>query len=226
MDWVVFIQGLIGSSIVLGILTWLSKRLITAMIDRDRDRHRAELDIELKRHQADLDKGLERFRIEHSSLHTHRAEVIAELYRQLSTVQFLLNHLFFEMDTRQVREAHNRDFPRPDIQPHEHVPGVDLLHPTEATILGDFKNSYRMLDQYYHERRIYFSRAFCENMSAFLAAAWTVAHHYENVAFKDKDGKPMVNNHVVEAWERCRDRAPALYLMLEKDFRKMLGVEN
>ncbi|HVS87554.1 MAG TPA: hypothetical protein VHF01_04965 [Candidatus Acidoferrum sp.] len=77
-------------AVVTGLLAWLTRSIVTQLLARDLEKYKLELtaahSAEVERLKADLRAAAFEHETRFSQLHEERGKVIAELYKQLATV--------------------------------------------------------------------------------------------------------------------------------------------
>ena len=227
MDWYGLVGQLLTSTVVVAVVAFVAKSVISQWMARNIEGFKAALSAESARSIEELRFNLQseaqRQQIVFGSLHTRRAEVIAELYGKLYELDRAVHFVLGEQWFREIRDDTDRRF-GPPKEPYTMRPGYEVLSPEEKKHVDDLRHAVSDFYQFYGRLRIYFTPEACSLLDRFGALASFLASNYHNIAYKDKDGKPYVNPKVKQVWDAAVGTIPQLKVLLEKEFRSLLGV--
>lgn len=229
MDWQSLVGQLLTSSVVIVAVAFVAKSLISQWMARNIEGFKAALSAESTRSIEELRFNLQseaqRQQIVFGSLHARRAEVIAELYGKLDELDRAVHVLLGQQWFREIREDTDKQgFGPPKEQPFSLRPGYEVLSSDERKDVDSLRSVASDFYQFYGRLKIYFTPEACDLLNRFGALSSFLASNYHNIAIKDKEGKPYVNPRVKEVWDGAVRTIPQLKVLLEKEFRSLLGV--
>ncbi|CAB3805636.1 hypothetical protein [Pararobbsia alpina] len=230
MLWEDILRTLGGMAILVAAIAWLSKALLTALLSKDLEHFKSELEISsqksIEAFKASLQLEAQRNAIEFAALHAKRAELVAELYSRIVSLYAGILKLAQELGAREVRSEDYMKYEAVRAQPWEIKPGIHTLSESEEAKATALQEAYKDLCHFYNEKKIYFSIQVCEQIDSFAALAGYIAVMYQNVAIRDDDNQPYVNPLVVKVWNQAGEKATPLLSAVESEFRTLLGVSN
>jgi hypothetical protein len=208
INWQELLTTLGGGGLLLAAAAWLIKALITQGLTRDAEvfkaRIKAESDVEIERLKSSLEMIAYEHQVRFANLHARRAEIIAEIYSQMIDVQrhgqrFVYTDVFNQAQDR--RQAYD-------------------------TTLSKLLDFYFLLQKH----RIYLPESICTLMDGFenvIRRSVIRTNMYEPIENsanpKFLEEKVKVIQEASDAFERT---IPAARAALEKEFRRLLGVEG
>ena len=232
MDW----QGLLiqavssaaVSAMVITVIGLVARSLFLQWMARNIERFRAALAMENTRAteqlRASLQLEAQRQHVVFGSLHTRRAEVIAELYGKLDRLHQALQRLVGEKWARGVREEVAAELNLPPKEPLQLRPGYEVLSPSEREAMENMQLIAEDFQQFSGQHRIYFTSTACDLLDRLGGLSAFVASNYRNVTYKDEKGRLYVNDTVRKVWDGAVKIIPELRARLETEFRTILGV--
>jgi len=227
MDWQSLITTVVTSTTVIAAVAWLARALISQRLTRDIERFKAALATENTRSIEELRVNLQleaqRQQIVFGSLHARRAEVIVELYGKLDELDRAVHSVVGQQWFREIREDSDRLSLSPK-EPYELRAGYEVLSREEQDDVEDLSRVASDFSQFYGRLKIYFTPEACDLMNRFGLLSSFLASNYHNIALKDREGKPYVNPKVKQVWDAAVGTIPQLKVLLEKEFRSLLGV--
>ena len=144
MNWEELLKYLGSGTVLIGMVAWLVRSLFIHILNRDVEIHKILLKAENDRNLEQLKTQLQLKAFEHeikySKLHNRRAEVIAELYTKIRSVQLTSFPLFDEYIS-----GHN---------------DVEFTQNEKITIVK-FRSVFRELNELYIRNRIFFKEQTC-----------------------------------------------------------------
>ncbi len=160
----------------------------------------------IESHKSNLEKITLEHSVRFSSLHSKRAEIIAEIYELLSDVE------------NQARLLAN-----PLLESGE--PPMSITYQSTARL-------YYQLYEKYNKSRIYFPGDICQLIDKFLTESNKAISFYklaERVSMQDPTGERQVLQEQLQAkffeiWEEVEENVPKARVAIESEFRKILGV--
>lgn len=228
MFWEDILRTLGGMAILVAALAWLAKKLLTALLSKDLERFKSELQyssqINLESFKASLQREAQRQAVEHAALHAKRAELIAELYSRIVCLYDEFLGLSRELGAREVRAEEYKTSKSSKAQPWELKTGIHTLSSSEEATAKALQKEYKDFSRFYREKKIYFSEDVCTLIDSFTSLTGYMGIMYENVAIRDDDDQSYVNPMVFAVWEKVGNQIPTLLAALEKEFRVLLGV--
>lgn len=202
----VILLSVLGSGTLIAILGWLTKSLVTHLLDKDIQRYKAELEsekkVELQKLEFELKRRFEEHSIRFEKLHQRRDEVIAVLYSKI--VEFY-NAIESFIDFARLPQENELEIEREKLWA-----AVD---------------SFR---DYAEKHRIYFSEAVCSR----LDNLYQTADHPTSllVMASEYKGPPGGSDFLIDAWKAAEEAltvdVQAIRQAIEADFRGLLGVAS
>lgn len=195
MLWQELLQFLGGATAISLTISYLGRKAIDSfMLGR------------IESYKANLEKIATEHSIRFSSLHSKRAEIIAEIYELLSDV-----------------ENHSRLLATPIREQSE--PPREITYQNTATLI------YK-LHAKYNKTRIYFPQEICDLMDKFIKQSKSPLNFYQiaiQVSKQDpKEQQTELQNDLREKfmaiWEEVETNVPIARKAIEQEFRKILGV--
>ncbi len=200
------IGGQIG---LLAVIGWLSKSLVSQILEKDIEGFKALLKSESDSALQQLSHNLEKSTIEHqvrfSKLHEKRAEVIAELYSLL--VQAYWDISSFTSPVELAGEADKKE-----------------KYVTAMNASADFYG-------YFEKHKIYLPEKLCSQVDGFAqemrkkAIGFGVYVKYDDKAMPDSTYEKK-HQKWIEAWEYFDKHAPEARSVLENELRNILGGDS
>jgi len=225
MDWQSVVQNLVTSGLLISAVAFVAKSAISQWMARNIEGFKAALIAENTRSVEELRSKLQmeaqRQQIMFGSLHARRAEVIAELYEKLNALDRAVQVVLTQQWFRGIREETDRLLPP---GPSRIRPGYEELGPSEQKGVDDLRRLVSDFYQFYGGLRIYFTPEACDLLDRFGTLSSFLASSYDSIALKDREGKLYVNPKVKEVWDGAVSTIPQLKILLEKEFRNLLGV--
>jgi hypothetical protein len=201
VDWQILLTTLSATGVASAAFVFLAKALSKHFLSLDLERFKGELkathEKELERLRADLRLAAFRQETTFAKLHDKRAEVIAELYAKLATVNGAMHELLspLEVDGGAGREKREK---------------------SAAEAGNDFR-------RYYDRHLIYFDESLCNLLHSFsqdMMRAWVIHLHNPTT------GEGGINRWEprMKAWERLNEQVPKIRTEIEQNFRQLLGL--
>jgi len=229
MDWGFIVQTLGGAAILVAAAAWLFRSLIGQFLSKDLERFKSDLksqnEREIESLKSDLKIEAEKKTLQFSTLHSKRAEIMADLYEKLFDTLTLIQGLRFEYEYREIREDLDRKYRRGHRAEWQIEPGIDTLLPEEEQKIEALRTSMNELFLFYKKHLIYFPSEICEEIDRFLTLSSYTRSNYQNIALKDAEDNLLVNPVVKEMWDKAYDATPKILQTLETKFRGILGVK-
>ncbi|MGC1175776.1 hypothetical protein [Polaromonas sp.] len=214
MDFVTFLSGFTTTALLVAGAAWLIRKLVGQWLDKDLDKFKADIrrdgEKELESLRARLQLESQLRVIEFGSLHSKRAEVIAELYEKLSAVQRGVAMLPFQLQLRAYQQEYGT---------HDQYG----LTTAEQISVDKLSAAWRDFSDYYDVRKIYFSAPVVKQLETFLTLSGVVSSNYHNIAFTDENGASLVDESVKAMWDAAIKTLPSVLAALEGEFREILG---
>lgn len=197
---------------IITIVAWVVKSIINHFLSRDIQAYKNKLKIESEFEIEKFKNNLRVASIEHeirfSKLHEKQAIIIAELYSRINiavkSVNHLLSPLGFSLSS---------------------IGGIDRTDVAKKTIehVTDF------LD-YYEKHKFYLNDKLCKLMEVFVEEIRIPTFEYSIALTSPKSNDENENRNTSEIWRECWNRVEEKIeptkIALEKEFKKILGVEN
>lgn len=222
--------SLSGTGALIAILAYLSKSLLTTFLSKDLENHKTELkaksELAIEEFKSSLTLESQKRIIEYSSLHTKRAELVAELYGKLNELEGIIRRLQYEYMGREIREDLDQKYYKQKREEWELVDGIHSLTDSEGEKVKLLHNALMEFWPFYSKNRIYFPTTVCTLIDKYSGLASFVAGNYHNIALKDNDGNLYVAPVVKNVWDGAERTMPEVLRMLVVEFRSLLGVES
>src|SRR5450759_1775128 len=107
MLWEDILRTLGGMAILVAAMAWLSKSLLMALLSKDLERFKSDLQVSAQKSiesfKASLQLEAQRNAVEYAALHSKRAELIADLYARIVSLYTGILSLSLELGAREVR---------------------------------------------------------------------------------------------------------------------------
>ncbi len=210
-----------GGAIVLGLSSWLGKVWAQRLMSGQLATHQRDLEkLKMSLQQLASENAVRFARID-----SKQAEVIATIYSHVYNLRRGLVRLDLEFDGRKIREDVDRTRPEGRRPEYDLKGGIDTLSKHEQETVDRLAAVHRELADYFGTHRLYLPLSCCAILDRFTDLSLFVAHTYEAVAVKDREGNLYVSPVVKETWDAARGALPQLLLELEAEFRRLVGVE-
>jgi hypothetical protein len=230
MLWEDILKTLGGMAILVAAMAWLAKALLTALLSKDLERFKSDLQVSSQKNieafKTSLQLEAQRHAVEFAALHAKRAELVAELYSRIVQLYAGILSLAQELGAREARAEDYMKYEAPTAKPWEIKPGIHTLSASEEAKATALHEAYKDFSLFYNKKKIYFSKEVCELIDSFSTLAGYIAVMYQNVAVRDDENQPYVNPLVVDVWNRAGEKATPLLAALEAEFRALLGVSS
>jgi hypothetical protein len=198
MNWLSVVENIGTFGIASGLLVWLVKSLTKQSLARDLEKFKAILRREHAAEIAQLKSDLRAASFEHdirfARLHEKRAQIVAELYKQLVQTEDAVGALVG------------------DTEPHEPEEQEQLFREANT------KTSKQLL--YFEERRIYFDERVCTLMDKLMSSyqqVWLYGSPYVELTPEQRAKTQQNLNALIET-------IPPIRRSIETLMREMLGV--
>ncbi len=89
IDWGNIIKFVGISGLSLGALTFMSKALLKHLFEKDKERFKTDLTIDLEKHKSELEKERIKLQVSYSNIYIRQAEAILEIYEIIDLVENL-----------------------------------------------------------------------------------------------------------------------------------------
>ena len=201
--WQSVTYGLISQAILLVVLAFLIRSLLSHLLSKDLERFQGQLRDDASRAIESFKANLERQAIEHQirfqRLHEKRAVVIAALHDKLIDAKRATEHL-----VNQWNEDNQRDFP-------------------------EVKSTFHELRLFLERNRLYLTHDLCERINSYINTLWSPA--FGSYVWSRRGVTEQNAEKVVAAFEKAQSAieptGPISTILreLEEEFRGILGVE-
>lgn len=210
MDWKIFLQTIIYLLVGTGILTYIIKRYISFIFDKDLDKFRSQLNLEVESYKATLQLENEKNRIKFLKLHEKRGIVIEEFYQKLISMESSMRSFITPMQWVGEKSKDEK----------KKMASVD----------------YSKFIDYYTKNKIFFQKPICkiideidqEVKKAFTDFTLYPSYPTEKAPpsiFNARDQKKRIELWQ-KAWDNISQKIPVLKEQLEDEFRIILGVDE
>ena len=202
------------TSAIAGFITWLVKLKIKNSGDRNLERLKSDLQIELKKYESQNNRILEEFKsklnelnIKFSALHTERLKIVKELYGKLVSLNSALYIL--TMPIKPIMENFDEE---------------------ENARMREADKSFKDFANYFAFNKIYFSESLSEKLEDFRSKSFSVnwdhstTMRYENWGMNRRDANAAGREELKKASETVRQDLFELLKEIETEFRQILGV--
>jgi hypothetical protein len=189
---------------VLAALAYVGRSIIERWLVRSLEKYKAELQLAAFEHQTRFTK-----------LHEKRAEVIAELYKRLVQIQYSLRRLAHFIRSATSNQSQYAE--------------------KETTITQSSLNEFKI---YFEGHRLYFTEGLCGTVEKFHAESLVTliellsAETSKMLLSQSPSESPSESRFqeqytetIRKALDRVEQQVPSLKREIEKEFRKMLGVD-
>lgn len=195
VDWNTVIATILASSsvtaIILAVLGFVAKSIFAQFLAR-----------EIEQFRADLQKSAFEHQTRYQSLHTKRAEIIAELYRLLVQA---------EQDAASLA--------RP-IQ----FSGEPSQEEKNAQAFQSGKSLY----EFFEKNRIYFKQDSCERIAGFIRGLYNSLVEFrpvlQSLSESDYHRKGVDTDNWFKVWKKLTDELLPIKADIEEEFRGILGL--
>lgn len=204
VDWNTVITTILASSsitaIILAVLGFVAKNIFTQFLSRDIEKYKASHQIEIERFRADLQKSAFEHQTRYQSLHTKRAEIIAELYRLLVQA---------EQDATSLAR-----------------PFQASGEPSQEEKNKQAFQSGKSLYDFFEKNRIYFRQDSCERISIFIQGLYRSLVDFSPVlhSLSEVSGGKDRTEDWIKVWEKLTKELPPIKADIEREFREILGL--
>ena len=200
--WREILAGSVGASALVGVVVWLTKSIIANFLTKD-----------IENYKEKIKNSLKIIEIEHetrfNTLHLKRAELIAELYSKIRSVQLTSFSLF----DGYILENHELEFPQ-----------------KEKKKLVEFKKAFRELNELYVKNRIFFREQTClkiDEMINIISDPVKKIAEFESIPDGIKEDMDEVEEKYDTIIKTIENYNPKEALTaLEEEFRELLGVDK
>ena len=204
--WQQLLTQLASSAVLIGAIGWLLANVIKTLIERTNESYKNQLQtsaqMQIDRAKYELDKSIMISQIRYQALHTKIAEIVAELYAQLSDTISTAGSL------------------------------VSLLEysggPTKAERLRIFGETYNKLAMYFSRNRVYLQKGICDQMDALLKSISNHIIRFKVFVVEEEEGHVDKEASKVwgDVWHAITEKEiPPLREKLDCEFKKLLGIE-
>lgn len=201
IDWQAVLVTFGGNAVLLGAGAWLAKALISNQLSKDAEAFRiklqAQTNVEIERLKASFQIAATEHEVRFSKLHEKRGIVIEKLY------QLLL----------QAKD----------------VATLVAAHPKDEEYQKQAWDQHLELYRFFHLNKIYLPSAICGLLNDYESK---VRHSvvFIRIYMREEHPTPQMvqqqNEVLLDAWRAVENELPAMMADLEKEFRRMLGVEG
>ncbi len=204
IDWNTVTTTILASSsitaIVLVVVGFVAKSIFTQLLSRDIEKYKSTRETELERFKADLQKSSFEHQTRYLSLHSKRAEVIAELYMLL------------------VHAEHKAISLANPVQ----LAG----EPTQNEKRIEAYKSGKTLYEFFEQNRIYFKQDCCERVTSFINSLYTALSDFNIVIYslENKESYKMGIEKWQLVWGKLTKELPPIKAEIENEFREILGL--
>lgn len=203
--WQFVLLALGGNVMLLAVLGWLAKSLLTHLLDKDVKRYeltlKAQTDLALERFKSEQQLRAAEHQVRFSRLHETRAELIAAFYK--AVVEF---ERYFRVHAHPENQLFTSD------EGGKHSKAIGVL--------------YGNLEILYSDNRIFFNVDTCHLVDGLLEALGSIRDLNIAVPLRDSlDGSP-VETIRIPSWNGIRAKITPVKDDLETNFRQLLGVQG
>ncbi len=193
-----------GAALIWGLSSWLGKVWASRILQKDKRKYRAELEVV----KNELGRASQEYLIKFSSLQAERAQIIRDLYKKLMTAQ---------------RQMHSV------LKPFQQAGEPDI-----GNKIKTFVDSFNVFYQFYLESRIYFPESICAQIQRLVLILREAHIDITTCPVDPHDIEyqldPGLGKDRREIWEAVRKsfdtQAEDLLRSIEVAFRRLLGVED
>lgn len=203
-------------SVLVAAITWLAKTIISHLLSKDIDNHKANLDKETKLYEqqlkAQFDSKIEQIEqlkselqirvkeneIRFTKLHEKRVEIISDFYRKLEEIlsKTLLLTLKLERDSA-------KDY---------------IIHARELWV------ECGQVSEFFQKNKLYFSKNLAEKIESFLSIISEPSKAYVFSRISKAQDKDIVK--FLNEWSKKGRDARRIRELIEDEFRETLGIES
>lgn len=194
----------LGTATITGIVGYLFKTIFSHILTKQSEEYKSILNKQTESYKSELQRLNNRQQITFSKLHVDRAETIKNVYSKLVEL---------EDSTRNL------------VKPLQ-LNGEPSKKEKVTEAYGKFNDFY----SYSNVNRIYFSEEICKLIDTIKEAFKEILVSIETYAvLEDKladdiDFRKVQRQVLLANWKRVREEIPELKILLEGEFRKLLGV--
>ncbi len=164
------------------------------------------LDRDIEKFKTNLEKEAIAFRIKYEKLHLERAEIIKEIYKKIVRI-------------RDSAEAYMRN-----------TLNESYTKEKENEIKGKLENELNSLISYYKDNKFFFQERLAQNIDIFikLVSSSITEFYYSRYNPNNKTGEGSTREwgEVLDALKNIGEEAFKIILLLEEEFRKIIGIES
>lgn len=197
MDLATILLALITNAVLLAVLGFIARSIISQALSRDIERYKTRLqathDVELERLRNDLRLKEIEYETKFSKLHEKRANVISELYKKLVEAE---------------RSLSTYAWPGP------HLGGFS----NKENFNRAWKDSSEF-SNYFNENRIYLNRTLCSKLDRLDTGLSGVIGSVVGAEHSDQE----IHDAWLDGWNKISKEIPLLKSDIENDFRILLG---
>jgi hypothetical protein len=203
--WQIVLVALGGDAVLIGVLSWLAKSLLTHFLDKDIKRFelalKSQTDLALEQFKSQQQLQALEHQVRFSRLHETRAELIASFYKKV--VEF---ERYFKA------HAHPENQLLTSNENGKHSKAILAL--------------YGQLDLLYSENRVFFGVETCCLVDNLINALCDIRDLNIRVPARDsRDGSPLEAIRI-PSWKSISTQIAPLKADLETNFRQILGAQG
>lgn len=176
----------------------MSLKIFNQLLLRDIEKYKADYQKELERFKADIQKSAFEHQTRYQSLHTKRAEIIAELYSLLVQA---------EQDAISLARLFQA-----------------IGEPSQEEKIKQAFKSGKSLQEFFERNRIYFKQESCERIAGFVQGLYHASINYAVVVSPESGGKDR-GEYWGKVWDELTKELPPIKADIEKEFREILGLQ-
>lgn len=153
------LSSFLGGGAMYLAISYISRKWINHLFDRDIEKYKKELETQHKRIQLGIDAKLEKLKVEYSNIYTERLEVFKTIIKYLSDIKKCINilssyHMYECKPNIDFDEASDID---------ENCSCDDYCIKNYWKIVTDFRQLWRDMHLYYETHEMFFSLQQCLN---------------------------------------------------------------
>jgi len=204
--WNTFLLAMGGQAIVLTVLGWLARSLVTQLLAKDietfKTKIKTEAEIEIHKIIHDLEKQSIEHHVRFSGLHEKRAEIIATLYSLIVQAHM---HLEKVLDPREF-----------------------MGDPSKKDQMANAYHSVSEFYSYFNMNKIYLPEYLCNQINSFVQEMYGeyleyfIYARYTEKTLND-DLRKKWSDEGIKAWKYFQEVVPNAKSALEYEFRTILG---
>lgn len=216
-------------AIAAGFIAWLVKSLVSALLSKDLETHKASLQsqtqAEVERLKFELTLVAQRQATEFSALHAKRAELVSELYPLLMALEHAVGILSIRLDyvaARALESAKAADEATDRVE----APVATLLGEYEKELVVTVEDAYMRFVEAFKPSRIYLPERLCASITrgTGLAARFSIDFERHVASFdrlKADDLMALAGslNSLASGWQTS-------LRLFEDEFRTLMGVRD